>query len=637
LFARHQKEVTDTPTILNRHSYTTHYTIKKDRLSSSPTMTASYSSSEILAAAELLRNIGASVCHPYDLGDDSDSGLPLCHHSRNLETFETPTFDNAHDETIFYVWNIGGAILMIMFVSLISGLFLGMLTLDALDLLIIMRASRDEDERKYAAALHPIVKQRHLLLVTLLILNALAYETLPLFLDAMVPAWVTIILSTTLILTFGEIIPSAIFTGPMQLYLGYHMVPLVKVFLIIMYPFAKPLSSILDAIVFPDGQNDSEESYNRGELSALVNIQYEQLQKVKHKHKSGGHKPGGPTFQKMGAIQTAFHQTNLALAKGDTWSALKQELLEAVNERESTRVGANLNDDDGAAMELELQPPLEKQEVDLVVGALQMKTKVVMDVFTPLRLLYSVPDDLVLDRRGLTDIYAKGYSRVPVYHQTENEVEDDDDSEKSVVWGYLLTRQLIMIDWDHEREVSTLPIERPTAISPRMNLVQALKLLKAGGSLMAFVCARPDVANRALSLEKPIPSEGGFMGIITLEDIMVSILQDRIYDEWDIRDRDRAVNTLTRWAAGKLQAFARKRLKEIKEKKRQLELEQKRNDSSSSLPEYTHEASESGPLDPAYQSASDLGAGATDLTPLLSGNSNRGSYSYSTNGGGEIV
>jgi hypothetical protein len=138
-------------------------------------MTASYSSSEILAAAELLRSIGASVCHPYnedfDLGGDSDSGLPLCSHSRNLEVYEVPTFDNAHDATIFYVWNIGGAVLMIMFVALIAGLFLGMLTLDAMDLLIIVRASIDEDERKYAAALHPIVKQRHLLLVTLLILN----------------------------------------------------------------------------------------------------------------------------------------------------------------------------------------------------------------------------------------------------------------------------------------------------------------------------------------------------------------------------------------------------------------------------------------------------------------------------------
>jgi hypothetical protein len=48
---------------------------------------------------------------------------------------------------------------------------------------------------------------------------------------------------------------------------------------------------------------------------------------------------------------------------------------------------------------------------------------------------------------------------------------------------------------------------------------------------------------------------------------MESILQDRIYDESDIHDRDRAVSTLTRWAALKLQSFARKRAYE----KRKLE------------------------------------------------------------------
>ena len=122
-----------------------------------------------------------------------------------------------------------------------------------------------------------------------------------------------------------------------------------------------------------------------------------------------------------------------------------------------------------------------------------------------------------------------------------------------------MTRQLILIDWDDERELSTLPLQRPDCVSPRMNLVDALELLRTGGTLMAFVCARPEIANKELENDLPIPVEAGFMGIITLEDVMESILQGRIHDESDIKDSNRAIATLHRWAALKLQNFVRKK------------------------------------------------------------------------------
>lgn len=469
-----------------------------------------------------------------------------------LEFLLEHDFESEEEADLFYITNITATVVVICCVGIVAGLFLGLMTLDAFELQVIKRSSLDEDERKYAAALYPIVKDRHLLLVTLLILNALAYEALPIFLDKMVPSWLAIVLSTTLILLFGEILPSAIFIGPQQLRLGYYMVPFVKVLLVALYPIAFPCSLLLDVLVHgPEGPDETQEEYNRGELAALVNIQYEQRQKK--------HRPG--TSIKERTFPLHRHSPDKKFQErvpSSPWVALKKEMLEAVNDRLGNDEDGGLalgEDEESPQLEKELTAPMEKQEVDVVVGALQMKTRVATDVFTPRSQVYSVPDDLVLDREGMTEIYAKGYSRVPVYR---NNPDLDEETNQSCIMGFLMTHQLMLIDWDHEREVKTLPLVRPVCVSPRRNLVDLLNLLRSGGSLMAFVCARPDLANRALLAENPLPVEAGFMGIITLEDILESILQTRIYDERDIRERERAVATLTKWAAEKLQKFARR-------------------------------------------------------------------------------
>lgn len=462
----------------------------------------------------------------------TNPGTDSEYHRELIELLLPQEFQSQEEAEWFYTFNVAATLAIIFCVAVVAGLFLGLMTLDAFDLEIVQRSSLDEDEVRYAAAVHPIVQDRHLLLVTLLILNALAYETLPLFLDRMVPSWLAILLSTTLVLLFGEIVPSAIFIGPEQLRLASYMVPFVKVLLIVLYPIAKPCAVLLDYMVHgPDGEDHSQENYNREELTALVNIQYEHRQKK-----------GGRTVQDL----------KFPVRKSSHWGDLKQEMLDVANARLG---GDDGGDEETPQFERELTAPMEKQEVDVVVGALQMKTKVALDVYTPRSQVYDIPDDLILDRKGMTEIYAKGYSRVPVYENIEGR---DEDTNRSCVLGFLMTRQLMLIDWDHEREVCTLPLVRPDCVSPRSNLVELLKLLRSGGSLMAFVCARPDLANRALLAGKPLPVESGFMGIITLEDILESILQTRIYDERDIKERDRAVATLTKWAAEKLQSFARK-------------------------------------------------------------------------------
>jgi hypothetical protein len=69
----------------------------------------------------------------------------------------TPAFTSVAEEDEYYVFNIIAVLIMLGVMALISGLFLGLLTLDALDLEIIQRSSID-DERDYATAILPVWK-----------------------------------------------------------------------------------------------------------------------------------------------------------------------------------------------------------------------------------------------------------------------------------------------------------------------------------------------------------------------------------------------------------------------------------------------------------------------------------------------
>ena len=84
-----------------------------------------------------------------------------------------------------------------------SGLTLGLLSLDSNHLEVLQTAGR-EKERKYAKRIAPLVKRHHLLLVTLLLGNACAVEAMPIFLDKITNPIIAILVSVTAVLVFGE-------------------------------------------------------------------------------------------------------------------------------------------------------------------------------------------------------------------------------------------------------------------------------------------------------------------------------------------------------------------------------------------------------------------------------------------------
>ena len=192
------------------------------------------SEDEILDAKALLVSIGVperNLCldkeamnreddGTYDDGDGNKHhlALPLCDPSLPLgpeieettgvfEAFEEHRFLEVEEEKpafeedpMFVVAMASCAIFCVVLAALAAGLTMGMLSLDPLMLLVKIRASRSPDEKRQAESLLPIVKQHHLLLVTLLLLNSLANEALPLFLEKLLSPVASVLLSVSFVL-----------------------------------------------------------------------------------------------------------------------------------------------------------------------------------------------------------------------------------------------------------------------------------------------------------------------------------------------------------------------------------------------------------------------------------------------------
>ena len=174
---------------------------------------------------------------------------------------------NSEEEEIEVTAAVLASLCCLVLAAIASGLTLGVCSLDTLKLQTKAETGT-KLEKAASLSLLPLLKNRHQLLCTLLILNSIANEALPIFLDEVVPSYVAVILSVTFILLFGEIIPAAIITGPNQLMIASKFTSLIILVKWLLYPIAYPMSVLLDNILGPEG----DEVMSRDELNALVQI-----------------------------------------------------------------------------------------------------------------------------------------------------------------------------------------------------------------------------------------------------------------------------------------------------------------------------------------------------------------------------
>ena len=538
------------------------------------------------------------------------------HYSRNLQGGEFSSYDEGNkyenasdknDETyhsnVFFLLSYAiFSLSCVILAALAAGLTMGLLSLDPLSLEIKRRASVCSQERRWCQQLIPLLvghSKRHRLLVSLLLLNSFANEALPLFLDELFPSkYASILVSVTLVLFFGEIVPSAFFTGPNQVKVAAKLVPVVKFVMFVLAPLAVPIAKLLDQVMLEvDDYGSSNQSdfasevvdvtggnyYNRRELGALLRIQYEaQLaDKRRRKHdnqtlllpksrsetvREGGrsgltHGVGGgaqaPSLETMSSHHSVtsnrsgystaqnIHHTHFSIR------SIERALTSSSSFYRPNRSGKNEGQKSdnhisthtsitGDGILPKRMPSIHADEITMIEGALSMTTKVAADVCTPLRRVYALPSDTVLDEEKSIEIWARGFSRVPVYGpKTTTSTEASAVTDVSSIIGVLLVRQLIVINPAENRPLSTIPLFIPPCVPPSMHLVDLINMFQAGGGRgrgglhLALVCARPQIATLALEKGESVPNEAGVVGIVTLEDVVEELLQEEIYDEYD--------------------------------------------------------------------------------------------------------
>ena len=110
-------------------------------------------------------------------------------------------------------------------------------------------------------------KSGNLLLCTLLLGNTLVNAVIAIFLSELTSGLVGTLVTTALILIFGEILPQSVCSRH-ALAIGAFTLPIVQVFIVLCYPVAYPISVLLDRML---GREISG-VFSRHGLLALVRL-----------------------------------------------------------------------------------------------------------------------------------------------------------------------------------------------------------------------------------------------------------------------------------------------------------------------------------------------------------------------------
>eukprot|EP00744_Colponema_vietnamica_P005536 GILI01008106.1.p1 GENE.GILI01008106.1~~GILI01008106.1.p1 ORF type:complete len:674 (-),score=148.63 GILI01008106.1:332-2353(-) len=377
------------------------------------------------------------------------------------------------------------AIVLICLSAIFAGLTIGIMGLDTLSLEIIAEAGPEPD-CSYAKKLLPVRRLGHFSLSTLVLGNMWANVMIAQFCADINPeesgggggigGLIAFVVSSLIILIFGEILPMSVCKSANALKVAAAGVPLLKVFLVLLYPIARPLGWFLDKIV----HHDIGQIYDRNELIKLMTL---------HADRLGG------------------------------------------------------------------ESGMDKEEGNILVGALEFKDKKIEGIMTPISETFCVSEDCKVDRTLLKTLWVDGRSRVPVVRGTAGRpISITDcrltDEDKQDVVGILYIKDLITYNVPDTTVGQYLKSQQQREVkdvTTADTLPKVLALAQTGVSHL-FIVRVPDVGTFSdlPTSSSPTPPSGRVVssplkvgrvvGICTIEDVLEALIKSEIYDEYDRED-----------------------------------------------------------------------------------------------------
>jgi metal transporter CNNM len=137
-------------------------------------------------------------------------------------------------------------VLLITLSAVCSGLNIALMSLKPADL----RRKAQLGDRSAAAVL-PLRERAHLALASILISNVAVISATSLVLGDHFNGFIAGIISTLLIVIFGEVIPQALFISRALVFTA-RLVPLLRLMIFLTYPISKPLQLLLDRLLGPE-------------------------------------------------------------------------------------------------------------------------------------------------------------------------------------------------------------------------------------------------------------------------------------------------------------------------------------------------------------------------------------------------